>query len=206
MIVFLDTEFTELVHEPRLLSVGMVNNELQISEFYAEVTDADRLSEASFFTRDTVLPQFGKVPDAACTHFELGARVSAYLKSLVERLAMNQQLVVAFECHLDWELLVLAMEDGAKDSCAELLQRICPTNIFNLAGFEAGKATAESYFQKQRHAAIARHHALCDARALRIAYLAALASRIVVSPPQVASTRREWSLRAGAPTYQALGR
>ena len=68
----------------------MVYNEPQAIEFYAGVTDADRPSEASYFTCKTVLPEFGKVPDAACTHLELGARASAHLKNLVGKLAMNQ--------------------------------------------------------------------------------------------------------------------
>ena len=67
MLAFLDTEFTDLVIQPRLLSVGLVTG-TGIGgerEFYAEVIDRDRIHAASWFALSAVLPQFGKVPHQA---------------------------------------------------------------------------------------------------------------------------------------------
>ena len=49
MIIFLDTEFTDLVIEPQLLSVGMVAASVPGGEFDAEVTDRRRIRAASWF-------------------------------------------------------------------------------------------------------------------------------------------------------------
>ena len=48
-----------------------------------------------------------------------------------------------------------------------------PVNVYALTGLGAGKLAAEAYFKGQKFAPFSRHHSLCDARALRLAYAAA---------------------------------
>ena len=174
MIVFLDTEFTDLVVEPRLLSVGLVAGHSRHREFYAEVTDADRLHAASWFTRGAVLPQFGKIAHAACTYAVLGARLGAFLHDLTETLAAGEFAELAFGYHLDWILVERAVTDSGATNWESTRPRLRPMNVYDLTSFGAGQLASESYFKTQRMALFSRHHALCDARALGLAYAAAI--------------------------------
>jgi hypothetical protein len=73
VLAILDTEFTDLGIRPRLLSVGLVTSRAGQREFYAEVTDRDRIHATNWFGLASVLPQFGKVAGASCTYAVLGA-------------------------------------------------------------------------------------------------------------------------------------
>ena len=172
MIVFLDTEFTNLVLTPRLLSVGLVERGGLRREFYAEVTDLHRLAAASRFTLVTVMPQFGRVPDASCTYRELAARVAGFLGGLVDTLAAGEVLHLAFCSEIDWQLLRLALQEADLGAwpLERILQAVVPVNIFELTGQDLAREVAETYLAAQAEAPIARHHALCDARALGLAF------------------------------------
>jgi len=156
MMVYLDTEFSDLAAEPKLLSLAMVRASRNDKEFYAEVTDSQRLRAASDFALEAVLSQFGRVAGAACSYAELGARLWVYLYDLTTTLGPGERIEVAFESDRDW-----------------LRGRLTPVNVYNIDGFAAGERAARAYFVTQRGAPLSRHHALCDARALRIAYAAA---------------------------------
>ncbi len=175
MIAFLDTEFTDLVTRPHLLSVGIVtaHGEGNGQAFYAEVTDSAHLSAASWYASAVVLPQFGKVAHAACSHTELGTRLSVFLAGLVAGLHSGEFLQLAHGYHLDWELVDLAVQASGSRTWAATRRRIHPVNVHHLTGSGPGKAAAEAYFKTQALAPYSRHHALCDARALRLAYEAA---------------------------------
>lgn len=177
MLAFLDTEFTDLVIRPRLLSVGLVTSVAGQREFYAEVTDRDRIHATNWFGLACVLPQFGQVAGAACTYAEMGARLSTFLAALVADLPnddSNACVELAFGYHLDWELMDLAIGDSGSNSWASTRRRVRPVNVYALTGCGAGKLASEAYFKGQTLAPFSRHHALCDARALRVAYEAAV--------------------------------
>ena len=169
MIIYFDTEFTDLTIDPRLLSIGMVVAGRKASEFYAEVTDRDRLAAASRFAVHVVLPQFGKIAHARCSYASLGARLGVFLDRTVESLGPDEAVEIAFTYDLDWELALRAMRDAGALPQEAVLRRVRPRNVYDIAGFGAGKRASERYFESQHGAPIARHHALCDARALRIA-------------------------------------
>jgi hypothetical protein len=173
VIVFLDTEFTALVVEPHLLSVGLVEGHPRHREFYAEVTDADRLRAASWFAQGAVLPQFGKIAHAACTYAELGARLGAFLHDITETLPAGEWAEIAFGHHLDWALVERAVMDCGVQSWQSTRPRLRPVNVYDITGYGAGQVASEAYFKTQRMALFSRHHALCDARALGLAYAAA---------------------------------
>lgn len=174
MIAFLDTEFTDLVIRPRLLSVGLVADCGSAREFYAEVTDRDRIHATGWFALSAVLPQFGKVASAACTYSQLGVRLSTFLGDLAAALKAEECVEVAFGYQLDWELVELAIEDSEARHWEATRRRLRPVNVYNITGLDSGKLAAEAYFKRQAAAPFARHHALCDARALRVAYEAAM--------------------------------
>jgi hypothetical protein len=52
--------------------------------------------------------------------------------------------------------------------------RVRALNVYEFTGFGPAKLAADAYFKAQALAPISRHHALCDARALRLAYDAAI--------------------------------
>lgn len=172
MIVFLDTEFTALVARPLLLSVGLVGGTEGAQPFYAEVTDRDRLDAASWYAAGAVLPQFGQVPGAACNYAELGPRLGRYFTGLARQLEDGERLDIAFGYHLDWALVALAIKDANPLDWALTRRRLHPRNVYELTGFDEGKCASEAYFKSQASAPFSRHHALCDARALRLAYQA----------------------------------
>ena len=173
MNAYLDTEFTDLVIRPRLLSVGIVAATLVEREFYAEVTDRDRVAATGWFGLGAVLPQFGKVALAACTYAELGARLAAFLEDLTLALAPGEQVDLGFGYHLDWELVERAIQDSGAGNWESTRRRLQPVEVYAIAGSGPGRSAAEAYFSQQAGALLRRHHALCDARALRVACEAA---------------------------------
>ena len=184
VLAFLDTEFTDLVIRPRLLSVGVVAEGGINREFYAEVTDPDRVRATGWFGLGVLLPQFGKIAGAACSYAELGGRLLSFLADLVAGLQVDEFIELAFGYPLDWELVDRATKDSGAPGWESTRRRIHPVNVYEIAGFDAGKLAAEAYFkaQAQASAPLSRHHALCDARALREAYEAA--KRVTVEPGQ----------------------
>ena len=171
--VYLDTEFTDLGPDPWLLSVGMVVRFAPAREFYAEVNEPQRLQAAGAFARSFVIPQFGRCPGADCSYAELGARASGFLANLVSLQASRARLNVAFESECDWTLLWRAVAAASPAASQSLHEFLHPMNIYNMPGFSAGEHAASAYFERQKPARIGRHHALCDARALKIYHEAA---------------------------------
>jgi hypothetical protein len=193
VLAFLDTEFTDLVVWPRLLSVGLVAEDGK-SELYAEVTDPARISATGRFGQGAVLPQFGKIASAGCSYADLGSRLTTFLGALAAEQAVGEFIDLAFGYDLDWELVDLAIKDSGALCWGSLRRRIRPVNVYEFTGFDAGKTAAEAYFKTQALAPFSRHHALCDARALRVAYQAAQRAAAEPEPATVSLDGR--SLRA----------
>jgi hypothetical protein len=173
MLVFLDTEFTNLLR-PELLSIGMVT--LDGHEFYAELdlkceAGQRRVKAASDFVRGRdVLGQWGAVPDAACSNLELGSRCARWLFGIAarDRTASVPSVEIAFDYSTDYELLEFALRDaGHWDRAHELVR---PANIARLVATIEGELAAESRFDDMRSRGLKRHHALADAHALRASY------------------------------------
>ena len=173
MLAFLDTEFTDLVISPRLLSVGLVTERRSGREFYAEVSNPDRIQATNWFGLDAVLPQFGKIANASCSYAELGSRLLAFLENLVQDLQADEFIELAYGYYLDWELVDLAISDTELKSWKLVRRRVHPINIYEITSTAQGKIASEAYFEAQALAPFSRHHALCDACALRLAYEAA---------------------------------
>ena len=95
-------------------------------EFYAEVTDPDRVYATGWFGQSAVLPQFGKIDGAACSYADLGGRLSSFLGDLVAGLQVDEFIELAFGYHLDWELVDLAIKDSGAPGWEAMRRHIHP--------------------------------------------------------------------------------
>jgi hypothetical protein len=150
MLIFLDTEFTDLL-DCDLISIGMVSLDGEHS-LYLERSDY-RADWCSAFVHAAVLPQLSHV--AAVDRAELADRLAAWFASL------PPDVVVTCDNSTDWELLLDAMGDHRPDNltgCYDLRQTM------GIAGFNAAAA--------RYHEHASWHHALHDAQAHRHGWMA----------------------------------
>lgn len=94
MLVFLDTEFTDL-DNPRLISIGLVAQEGQ--QFYGELTDW-QLQECSSFVTGAVLPHL-KGGAAAMSREGLQERLRSWSN------AFGEPVTLISDSPMDWELI-----------------------------------------------------------------------------------------------------
>ena len=181
MIVFLDTEFTDLL-QPELLSIGMAA--MPDRSFYAELdlsTEAGkaRAKAATDFVRSGgVLEQWGLVPGSSGTEWEMGRRAGEWLLGLAAE--AGAKVEVAFDYSVDLELLERSIrESGLWEQVQEVL---LPINVNSITGTITGELAAESFYEElavQGELGIKRHHALADALALKEAYVAVKAQALL---------------------------
>lgn len=86
MLIFFDTEFTELGVDPRLISIGMIAEDGQT--FYAELTDTYTQADCSHFAVEAVLPHLegGK---ARMTMPELTLQLGNWLKAFKQPITLS---------------------------------------------------------------------------------------------------------------------
>lgn len=159
-MLFLDTEFFESRHGPRLLSVGIVS---LTSEFYAE------LDESSFarlggicknrFLQSAVPPQFGRIADAQSTLVEMVRKTARWL-----RIQASETLQVAYDYSMDIQLLEDCWYSPTPPSprnCSPFTWDICCDDPEGIAAAAAAWSAAPAL------RGLNRHHALADAFSLR---------------------------------------
>jgi len=178
MLIFLDTEFTDLLN-PELLSLGLVT--LDGREHYGELdltteTGRARLKASSDFVRGGgVLAAWGLVPGAACTEWEIGRRTGEWLLGLAEE--SSTQIEIAFDYSMDYDLMAHAIrKSGLWEQVREVVR---PVNVNAITGTIDGELAAEACFHElgQRGGrGLTPHHALADALALRAAYMSVKAA------------------------------
>ena len=92
-MIFIDCEFTS-IETSQLLSIGLVTEDGR--KLYVELAGESHLMRVSTFALDTVVPQFGLMPQAVVTQKELGQLVGAWL------LDFKQSLIdVGYNYHAD---------------------------------------------------------------------------------------------------------
>lgn len=179
MIVFLDTEFTDLLN-PELLSLGLVT--LDGREHYAELdlttdTGKARVKASSAFVQSGIFEMWGYVPGATGTEWEMGRRTAEWLLGLAAE--SETKVEVAFDYGMDYELMEYAIRDcGLWDQVREV---VLPVNVNPITGSITGELAAEECFRelgKLGGRGLKRHHALADALALRAAYMAVKAAAL----------------------------
>lgn len=152
MIIFLDTEFTGLCQpKPRLISIGLISDDYQKS-FYAELKPDSYIEQAEPWVKSNVLPlleggEFLMQPEV------LRERLTAWLGSL----GIAQ---IAVDFGIDFEFL------------HEMLTH-WPSNIerepLYIASSEFTETVEKIYV---KNIELRRHHALDDAKANRMGWLA----------------------------------
>jgi len=157
MRLFLDTEFTDLLH-CELLSIGIVSEDGR--EFYAECSDAD-LSLCSDFARYGVLPQLGQEGVAVLSEVELARDLTTWL----DQFRSFGSVLICVDHPTDWELFAQLVRDGETLKVPSWLKGT------SIRAAIHGRHI-ESYWQLYGRRA---HHALHDARANRFAFARSVA-------------------------------
>jgi hypothetical protein len=172
-LVFLDAEFTQFINV-ELLSIGMVTLADETRELYVElnmttdVGNARRASSSDFVKYEGVLEQWGAVPGATSTDWEMGRRAGEWLLAIAEE--FETRVEVAFDYPIDFELLEYAVRDsGLWDQVREV---VWPVDVGALTGSIHGELVTEDAYRALKQRGLGRHHALADAHALRVAYRA----------------------------------
>ena len=167
LIVFYDTEFTDLGVSADLLSIGLVAADTD-DELYIEIADAAR-AMSSEFVREVVLPLFGKHDPQILRRAGAAARIEQWLDALRER-DRERPILMLSDYTGDWfHLLDLFTTMPGEfpwprqmNLSAQLVQNHLLSGRQNCAFDEA----QEDYFRRHGD----RHHALVDARSLKSAW------------------------------------
>ncbi|MHB1592527.1 MAG: 3'-5' exoribonuclease domain-containing protein [Sulfuricella sp.] len=154
--IFFDTEFTDLVTDPRLISIGLVSED-GARTFYAELSDTWRPEYLGDFAREAVLPQLegGAV---RLTMAELSEQLRAWLEAFGEPVRL-----VTDSLSWDWPWIQEIFEDldawpPNLDGKPLILTQETEFNLATERAFSGG---------------LRRHHALDDAKANRLGWIAA---------------------------------
>lgn len=159
MLLFLDTEYTDPLNI-ELISLGLVSEDGK-HEFYCERNDFEK-DFCNEFVRNTVLPHIGKIPEVQVDRAELRKRLAAWFTTL------PRSVTVACDSYTDWELVLNVLEG----------ERPC-----NLTGrYDLRSLIDDSTFHRavcgyHEQDSQPWHHALHDARAHRMGWLAWMAKK-----------------------------
>lgn len=157
--IFFDTEFTGLIIDPKLISIGLIDESGERT-FYAELSDTYTVAECGDFCRLAVLPHL-EGGEARMTFAELGQRLTAWLESFGEPVVLATDSI-----SWDWPWIQEIFYETGRwpanvDGKPFLL---VDGQIKDFQGFEL--AVENAFSQGLR-----RHHALDDARANRTGWL-----------------------------------
>ena len=157
MLLFLDTEFTGLVVDPKLISLALVPADGR-NEFYAEIEIGDGWTffDCCEFVRKEVLPLM-KGGEHLVTRAELRERLVAWFATL------PRSVQIACDSEIDFRFLKQVLDDCWPANMVRKrfdLRGMIDTRVFDHA--------AQSHYAPDRPA----HNALNDARANRRGWLA----------------------------------
>lgn len=156
-LIFFDTEFTGLVVDPALISIGFVDEGGE-QTFYAELSDTWRLEDAGDFVRLAVLPLL-KGGEALMTFADLRTRLSAWPEASGEPVKL-----VTDSLAWDWPWIQEIFLDAWPANVDGK-----PALMHELVEYPAFDREVERAFAT----GLRRHHALDDAKANRLGWLAA---------------------------------
>lgn len=156
MLIFFDTEFTDLIVDPQLISIGLID-ETGERTFYAELSDTYRLADVGDFAREAVLPQLeGGV--VRLTMAELREQLRAWLEAFGEPVKLATDSL-----SWDWPWIQEIFEDLAT----------WPPNLDGKPLILAQDTEFNLAIERAFADGLRRHHALDDAKANRLAWIAA---------------------------------
>ena len=155
MILFLDTEFTDISPDMELLSVALVSADGAF-EFYGERNDVPP-AQCSHFVRSAVLPQLTAPPPVSGDRSNLRPRLFAFIEGLPEKSRLACDSVFDMDLFIDL---------GGLPWPQRLDTHRLVLNVWMSA---PAFVTAQHGYHAAGHP---YHHALHDARGLRAGYLA----------------------------------
>lgn len=171
VIVFYDCEFSDLSLDSTLLSIGLVAADGD-AELYIEIADADR-EASSDFVKEAVLPLFGRHTPEVLTKAATAVRLEAWLDTLRGGDRQRQIQMIA-DSSFDWDHFLALFptrppSEPAWISEFNLVSRMVQ-HLLGLSGPDQTYSTAMAVYHQQHGE---QHHALVDARALKVVWMAA---------------------------------
>lgn len=167
MLIFLDTEFSSTHVVPRLISIGLISANGRT--FYAELTDTWRPADCSEFVVETVLPLL-EGGTARMTMAELTLRLGRWLDDFGD-----QAQLATDSTRWDWPLIEKIFE----------MPETWPANLERKPMLLQSDGERGGRFAEAVEAAfvggLRRHHALDDAIANRLGWLAVSKHRVGVA-------------------------
>ena len=160
MLIFFDTEFSDLGVDPRLISIGLVSEDGERT-FYAELSDTYKPNDCGEFARLAVLPKL-EGGDALMSLHELGERLVNWLQAFGEPVTLATDSLA-----WDWPWIheIFGELGTWPDNLDRRPQILRQETEFNLA--------VEQVFS----GGLRRHHSLDDAKANRLGWIAARGER-----------------------------
>lgn len=160
MIIFYDCEFNDLVQSPKLISIGFVSADSRT--FYAELSDSYDFEECSEFVKEIVLPLL-EGGEALMSRHQLRGRLKDWLEAFDEPVQLATDSLA-----WDW-LLIQDLFREQKSWPANVDGHPVLLNMNYLVDFERFEPALEQAFAS----GLRRHHALDDAKANRLGWIAA---------------------------------
>lgn len=157
MLIFFDTEFTDLSYDAKLISIGMID-ETGERTFYAELSDTWSKSDPSEFVAMEVLPKLGD-PAASIAKDELRRQLASWLASFGQPVQLATDSLA-----WDWPWIVDLFGTPGEVEWPECLA----PKAYTLPLLPEFLAAVEDAFAT----GLRRHHALDDAKSNRLAWLA----------------------------------
>lgn len=161
MLIFFDTEFSELGIDPRLISIGLVSDD-GTRELYAELSDTYQPKDCSAFVQEAVLPHL-QGGDVLMTMDELTLRLGNWIEGF-------EQPVKLATDSLSWDWPWIQELFYLPGTWPENLDGK-PASLFEMVGAQKLEQEVEYAF-REHTPRLRRHHALDDAKANRLAWLA----------------------------------
>jgi hypothetical protein len=160
MLVFFDTEFTDLSLDPQLISIGLISEDGR--EFYAELYDAYEISRYSPFVQEAVLPHLTG-GDSRISMDALTLRLGDWLESFEQPTKLATDSI-----SWDWPWIqkIFRLPGTWPENVVKM-----PVGLYDMISSPFFERTVEQVFQNHTPQ-LRRHHALDDAKANRFAWLA----------------------------------
>jgi hypothetical protein len=158
--IFFDTEFSGLIVDPKLISIGLISEDGEHT-FYAELSDTWTADECDFLVQEAVLPLL-EGGDCRMTLAELGQRLTAWLADFDAPVQLATDSLA-----WDWSWVQeIFHEAGAWP--ANLDGKPLLLTEDRLPGYGTFNHAIEDAYT----AGLRRHHALDDAKANRLGWIA----------------------------------
>ena len=160
MLIFFDTEFSDLGVDPRLISIGLVSEDGERT-FYAELSDTYKPNDCGEFARLAVLPKL-EGGDALMSLRELGKRLVNWLQAFGEPVTLATDSLA-----WDWPWVhEIFGELGIWPDNLATKPLLLTRNY--LIEYDCFVDAVEMAFRNLR-----RHHSLDDSKANRLGWIAA---------------------------------